>query len=184
MLFGFAGKALPSLTEQNWSHAQELAATLRTSTIFSIAFFPFWFEKCLLYLLLLLFLVVFFYPWLYWWCLTLFRKSSFFTLCKAVDVHSLCVAFAILDFIWIFAVYFSFFPSFFQMTQSWFSLLEKVYNEFESLVVWKANQILPCSDALHEYFEGNSVSFQWSSSRMKRDWKIQVCFSYKREFLL
>lgn len=26
VLFGFAGKALPSLTEQNWSHAQELAA--------------------------------------------------------------------------------------------------------------------------------------------------------------
>lgn len=93
VLFGFAGKALPSLTEQNWSHAQELAATLRTS-ISSIAFIFFllvW-KKWLLYLLLLLFLVVFFfYPWDYWWCFMLFLWASFFTLCKAIDMHSLCV---------------------------------------------------------------------------------------------
>lgn len=81
-----------------------------TSTIFSIAFFPSGLKKCLLYLSLLLFLVVFFYP--YWRCLTLFLETSLFTLCKAVDMRSLCVAFAILDFFFLnFAVYFSFFLS-------------------------------------------------------------------------
>lgn len=169
VLFGFAGKALPSLTEQNWSHAQELAATLRTS-ISSIAFFfSFWFEKKMVALFVVASVFgccFFFYPWDYWWCFMLFLRASFFTLCKAIDMRSLCVL--LLPF-WTFLKLccLFFLVSFFLSNDTilvwtpWKGLqwILMFGNDLPSKTCEKLFKILPCSDALREYFEGNSVSF-------------------------
>lgn len=123
VLFGFAGKALPSLTEQNWSHAQELAATLRTS-ISSIAFFfSFWFEKKMVALSV----VASVFGCCFFFTHEIIGDASCFSF-ELVSSHCAkqltCIHFVFcfcsFGLFWNFAVASFLFPSFFQMTQSWF----------------------------------------------------------------